>query len=271
MNKLLLSSFLIVSTTLSANCLTTSYLKEPFFKGSSLSVISSSKQDLVTYCTAGAKSSDYEKISNVTFVGANNSSTSTNGYEDFTALAPAVVNRGENYPISVANSEFDDDLTIVWIDYNQDGIFDDATEKTTLVSAAIATGTISIPATAKLGNTRMRIRMYYPQGGANDTSCGTTIYGQVEDYTVEIKATLGTATEFFNSKIVVSPNPFQDVLRISDVKGVKSISIHDVSGRQIKNLRPVTELNLSDLKTGLYIVNLNMEDGTVKSHKAIKK
>ncbi|WHF52938.1 T9SS type A sorting domain-containing protein [Chryseobacterium gotjawalense] len=36
-------------------------------------------------------------------------------------------------------------------------------------------------------------------------------------------------------------------------------------------MKPSAELNLSDLKTGMYIVTLNMEDGTVKTFKTIKK
>lgn len=67
------------------------------------------------------------------------------------------------------------------------------------------------------------------------------------------------------------PNPFTDVLNISDVKGVKSISVNDISGREVKALAPAATLNLSSLKTGLYIVNLKMEDGSVKTFKAIKK
>jgi hypothetical protein len=226
----------------------------------------------VVYCTAGATntSTALEKISNVAFAAINNPSTSGAGYEDFTALTPATVNRESVYPITVDISTFDADDTIVWIDYNQDGTFDDATERTILTSAASATGSITIPATAKLGNTRMRVRMHYAALGGNATSCGTSTYGQVEDYTINVDVKLATSA-VTKTAVSVYPNPFKDVLKISDVKGVKSISISDVSGRQVKMMKPSTELQVSDLKTGLYIVNLHMEDGTVKSIKAIKK
>lgn len=69
----------------------------------------------------------------------------------------------------------------------------------------------------------------------------------------------------------VYPNPFKDVLKISDIKGVKSISISDVSGRLVKTVKATSEIRVTELKTGLYIVNLHMEDGSVKSIKAIKK
>ena len=73
------------------------------------------------------------------------------------------------------------------------------------------------------------------------------------------------------SKVAVYPNPFKDILSISDIKGIKSISVNDISGREVKSLSPAKELNLSNLQAGLYIVNLKMEDGSVKSIKAIKK
>ena len=96
------------------------------------------------------------------------------------------------------------------------------------------------------------------------------INGQVEDYTLNFIDAL--AVSDVNKKSVsVYPNPFSDVLNISDVKGVKSISVNDVSGREVKSLAPAAELNLSSLKSGLYIVNLKMEDGSVKTFKAIKK
>ena len=79
------------------------------------------------------------------------------------------------------------------------------------------------------------------------------------------------ASDVKRADVNVYPNPFQDVLNISDVKGVKSISISDMSGRQVKVMAPSATLQVSDLKTGLYIVNLNMEDGSVRSIKAIKK
>ena len=226
----------------------------------------------LSYCDAGATNTSFEKISKVTLgTVLANSSSSTAGYENFTALPATVVNRESIYPMTVDLSQADNDETIVWIDYNQDGAFD-ASEKTTLVLAgSAATANITIPPTAKLGNTRMRVRMHYLDIGPNATPCGSSTYGQVEDYTIEVKATLAAATTATKSIVAVYPNPFKEVLKISDINGVKLITISDVSGRQVKSMKASSELNLSDLKTGLYIVNLQMEDGTVKSIKAIKK
>ncbi|WP_343608022.1 T9SS type A sorting domain-containing protein [Chryseobacterium oranimense] len=68
------------------------------------------------------------------------------------------------------------------------------------------------------------------------------------------------------------PNPFADVLNISDISKVKSVSIVDVAGRVVKTIEnPSSTLQLGDLKQGLYLVTLNMKDGSKQTIKAIKK
>ncbi|REC48902.1 T9SS type A sorting domain-containing protein [Chryseobacterium pennipullorum] len=73
-------------------------------------------------------------------------------------------------------------------------------------------------------------------------------------------------------KIQVSPNPFTDVLNISDVSKVESASITDALGRVVKTIeKPSSSLQLGELKTGVYFVTLKMNDGTVKTIKTVKK
>ncbi|WDF46769.1 GEVED domain-containing protein [Chryseobacterium sp. KACC 21268] len=212
-------------------------------------------------------------ITKVEFSNLSNTSVRA-AFQDFTAVAPASVEASRSYNISITNANstgyYTGDVAYVWIDYNNDGTFDDSTERTAVtVNGITSTGAIVIPATATLGTTRMRVR--YSNAGANaNTACGTATYGEVEDYSVEIKQYLAVS-DVNKAGISVYPNPFTDVLKISDVKGVKSISVNDISGREVKSLAPSAELNLSSLKTGLYIVNLTMEDGSVKTFKAIKK
>ncbi|OWK74345.1 hypothetical protein CBW16_02735 [Flavobacteriaceae bacterium JJC] len=222
----------------------------------------------LTYCSSAATSATFEKISNVTFGTINNNSTSTGGYEDFTSISTDVI-KGNSYTISVSNSDYDTaDSYFVWIDFNKNGVFEDS-EKTTLASAAVATGSITIPATSTVTSTRMRVKMIYNTPAA--TACGSFSFGQVEDYTVNILDNSMAVSTETKTAVSVYPNPFTDVLKISDVKGVKSVSISDVAGRLVKTMKPSAELNVADLKTGLYIVTLNMEDGSSKTIKAIKK
>ncbi len=73
-------------------------------------------------------------------------------------------------------------------------------------------------------------------------------------------------------EIKVYPNPFTDVLNISDASKVKSVSVIDLTGRLVKTIEdPSSALQLRDLKEGMYLVVLNMKDGTKQTVKAIKK
>lgn len=73
------------------------------------------------------------------------------------------------------------------------------------------------------------------------------------------------------STLSVYPNPFVDVLRISEVKDIKSIQITDISGRNLKTLAPASEIDLKDLNTGVYMISFQFGNGTVKTLKIIKK
>lgn len=86
-------------------------------------------------------------------------------------------------------------------------------------------------------------------------------------------ACLGTSeTSDLKESIKIYPNPFNDVLNISDVENVKSISVTDLAGRLVKTIdKPGSALNLSDLKSGMYMITLYLKDGTQKTIKSIKK
>jgi hypothetical protein len=159
------------------------------------------------YCTAGATSLSFEKIANVTFADIDNSSTSTAGYEDFTTVV-GNVSRGSAYDINLDISDpYETDELLVWIDYDQNGVF---SANELAYNSAIAegpySGSITIPVDAPLGETRMRVRLHDTAAGANATPCGTSTYGQVEDYTIDIDVSTGLveATSIATS---VFPNP----------------------------------------------------------------
>ncbi|MEJ5105462.1 T9SS type A sorting domain-containing protein [Chryseobacterium sp. MYb328] len=128
-------------------------------------------------------------------------------------------------------------------------------------------------------------------GGAEETMSVPTVAGTVyyvnvghydggEDqmegtFTITInKETLGTAevSKANKNEIKVYPNPFAEVLNISKTDQVKSVSLLDVSGRLVKTIEnPSSALHLGDLKQGMYMVVLNMKDGSQQVIKAIKK
>ena len=150
----------------------------------------------ISYCTSLGSSTADEKIGKVVFGTINNTTTGTAGYEDFTAIATTVTS-GSAYTITVTpawTSTAYPEGYAVFIDYNQNGVFTDAGETVWSNAASTTTpvsGSITIPATATLGNTRMRVSMKY---NGVPTSCETFSFGQVEDYTLTIQAAAADTT-----------------------------------------------------------------------------
>lgn len=146
-----------------------------------------------------------------------------------------------------------------------------STDMTTVLADLTCTGTTTInngsniftvPAAKASG-------VYYL--GFNANSAANQSFVAIDNIAVVEEITLGTDTSV-KEKVGVYPNPFHDVVTISDITNVKSISVSDISGRSVKTFdKPSTTLNLGSLKEGLYIISLHMKDGTVKPIKVIKK
>ena len=137
----------------------------------------------LAYCSASGGCDEY--IGNVQ-VGDINNPSGCDGYADYTAISTNM-NPGESYLITITNGNpYSADQCGIWIDWNQDEDFDDAGE-TISVSGTPGNGpytaAIIPPQTALSGNTTMRIRIMW--WGTLDP-CGTTTYGEVEDYTINI-------------------------------------------------------------------------------------
>lgn len=139
----------------------------------------------LAYCTSTSSTCD-EYIGRVQFVTIDNSSACTN-YADYTAISTDVT-QGETYPITITNpSPWSSDICGVYIDWNQNESFDDAGEYYALTSVgggASFTGNIAVPDNALAGPTRMRVRLQY---SGTMSPCGNFTYGEVEDYTVNVK------------------------------------------------------------------------------------
>src|SRR5690606_32727285 len=143
--------------------------------------------------------SNVEPITYVNFAGiVNTTGAAINGspaFEDFTSII-AAVNQGETYPIEIKGNT-DGNFTskiVVYVDWNQDGVFDNAVGSeemyelpdilnSTGVDAISSQGFIEVPASALLGNTRMRVMKRF---NTVPDPCNTLGYGQAEDYTVEV-------------------------------------------------------------------------------------
>ncbi len=69
----------------------------------------------------------------------------------------------------------------------------------------------------------------------------------------------------------IYPNPFTNVVIISDIANVSSIEVLNAVGTVVKISKPKQELNMSNLPSGMYLINITYQDGSVKSLKAVRK
>ena len=151
-------------------------------------------------------------IANVSIAMLNNSSpgdfyghypdaVSVNKYTDFTQiLAPELLIRGQNYPISVTHAfqqqqqQHPRDMIYkkVYIDFNRNGVFEEANELVLSESDisyepeyATTTGLVNVPSNAELGLTRMRVICSNVPLNNSNSPCG--FYdgcGETEDYAI---------------------------------------------------------------------------------------
>ncbi|MBB4805475.1 hypothetical protein HNP38_000747 [Chryseobacterium defluvii] len=216
----------------------------------------------VTYCTASATNTADERIGNVKFGTINNTSTGTAGYENFTSISTNVT-KGSAYTISVTptwTSTVYSEAYAVYIDYNRDGDFTDSGELAWSKAGSTttpATGSITIPATAATGTTRMRVMMKY--SSLPTSSCGTYTYGQVEDYTLNIvssgKGEISDTKDLITD-IRLYPNPVKDILYVSNTI-TDEYKIFDMGGKLISSGKLERgAVNVSHLVKGAYMIQL---------------
>ena len=224
----------------------------------------------VTYCASQGNNTADERIGKVAFGTINNTSTGTAGYENFTSISTNVA-AGTAYTITITpawTSTTYSEGYAVFIDYNQDGDFADSGEtvwtKATSTTTPV-TGTITIPASATLGTTRLRVSMKY---NGIPTSCEAFSYGQVEDYSINITAagpivtpevTAGLVETNDNASFALYPNPVDNELNVSLAKSDgATFRITNNLGQQVNSGQlNGSSIDVSRLNTGIYIIELN--------------
>ncbi len=83
------------------------------------------------------------------------------------------------------------------------------------------------------------------------------------------RATMGTS-ETLLSKTSVVPNPASDYITITGNERIKSVSVYDTSGKQLKVRVINNKVDVRELIPGSYIINIETEKGKI-SEKFIKK
>lgn len=217
-----------------------------------------------------------EHILNVTFNTINNNSGNDieDGYENFTAISTNV-KRGDNHQISVTlDTDGFQDHVFVFIDWNQDFVFDKTNERydlgTEFADIGTKTFSISIPNEARFGETRMRVIIEYddPSDNYGDGACDTDHkweWGETEDYTIVVDATASLNDVSF-SNFNLFPNPTKGAFQVQfDAENSKIIQIglYDITGRFIakktyenSGIYFSKNVQFENVSTGLYLIKI---------------
>ncbi|MDQ2178988.1 S8 family serine peptidase [Marinifilum sp. D714] len=240
----------------------------------------------LNYCSSKGNNSSYEWIDLVQLGNIDNSTGNDSGYADYTNLSTDLV-PGSSQTIYFSagfRSSSYTEFWHVWIDFNQNGTFD--SNELMVSGSSSSSGTLSetftVPNDASLGNTRMRVTMKY--NSAADP-CETFSYGEVEDYTVNITNTSSSAkltnltisdplgNEAPTDLLILSPNPARDYVKIETRNAGGKIKIVSMHGNLIKVIPVVsntTEVNVSNLVSGTYLIILEDERNS-ETKKLIKR
>ena len=123
------------------------------------------------------------------------------GYSDYTTdpLLTTTLLPSSTYSCTVYAGQYPEGYA-AWIDYNDDGVFDNVTERIGYSNGQVAGSgivgvlgssasfPITLACTPPAGTHRLRVRAMYLTNGINVTPCTSNFYGEIEDYTITIAA-----------------------------------------------------------------------------------
>ncbi|MDG5490678.1 GEVED domain-containing protein, partial [Psychroserpens sp. SPM9] len=205
--------------------------------------------DTADYCDSTSTNSTEEYISNVELNTIDNASGAQD-YSDFTSIS-TVLRKGNAYTITItpawAGTVYNEAYS-VWIDYNGDGDFEDSGEQVFTQAPTqnpTVSGSFTIPATASVIKTRMRVSMKW---NGIPTSCETFTYGEVEDYTVilvgfgDLIYTSSAWTPYAPSPITNTDNAFvlDGTYNVTDDIQINDMTVCDGAGIVIEKAKSLT-------------------------------
>lgn len=160
-------------------------------------------------CSNGSAINSFSTTNATANITNNNSGCASGiGYSDYTGMTVSAM-QGTSFDFSTQITNYSGGVKI-WIDWNQDGVFDATTElvassTSTITAGNTFTGTINVPVTALPGATRMRVRVV--ESSTTFDPCGSFSYGETEDYTM----------------LVISAAPCTNPPTAGNVAGVDSV------------------------------------------------
>lgn len=233
------------------------------------------------YCESAGLSTNYEWIKKVKIGSINNFSGNDGGYADFTNLSTQL-SPGQYKGIQLKpgfSSSAYLEYWRVWVDWNQDGDFDDSNElEVQCYGYGNQNKQVTVPNDASNGQFRMRVSMKY---GDYPTACEIFGEGEVEDYTLEVQGsqqlvvnleeTLVLDAEMIAGKVQLNwvnntgfKNEYFEVEKSMDGRVFSTLTQQNTANKS--NQAALYDYKDTKPKQGQnsYRIKLFLDDGTVK-------
>ena len=202
-------------------------------------------------------------------------------YRDETCTSPPIpLSPGAVTPVNVLSQTSFSGLAVqMWLDANDDGVLDPATElvysssrHTTTVNPW--TGVLHVPAAA-VRNRPLRLRVWWmvntlPYIVVEDRPCDrNSEVGQVRDFTAVVGVVTATAAGTGSPTAwTLSPNPAQDQVRLTGTRAGQEVQLWDLTGRLVLTQKLGAEaahrVDVAGLPKGVYVVRLKGQPGSLK-------
>jgi hypothetical protein len=204
----------------------------------------------------------------------NNVNLTVDGYENYTCSDTTWLKKNQNYTITVSTPPSINGNVRVYIDFNNDGIFQSPDELILISNNKLENhvATFMVPNNVDSVNKLLRMRVWTDVASSvlpasNSISCSKPEYGQVEDYGILVNEAVGIRNSL-SSNINIFPNPSSGQLTVNLERklnqdasieiyneiGVKVLSLDMENGLESKTL------DIQELSSGVYILKLTNAD-----------
>ncbi len=188
-------------------------------------------------------------------------------YSDYSAMSTDLV-RGDASTAYVIAGSYWPDAYAIYIDYDQNGVLDEATESLGVQSSTSSyewlTFPFTVPATAMLGPTLLRVRCAY--GALGVGPCDDTGFGETEDYTVNITTTTGADGSAADA-LQVWPEAGAGMIHVLGIGAAGApYELFDATGRVVREGRSTgdrSSIGMHGVADGAYTLRIVVDSQTV--------
>ncbi|MEI3790367.1 MULTISPECIES: M43 family zinc metalloprotease [unclassified Chryseobacterium] len=218
------------------------------------------------------------KFGNINNYSTNYKQASNNFYENFTGnycsgISKTTIPSNTATVLTVAPGTSNPHIIKAYIDYNNDGQFNETTElvlnQSAISSGSVATASV-IPPAGAVTNTPLRMRVIGEFNGTAVTACYTPKYGQVEDYSVIITPQNLLAAESVNKSSMTQIIKDEGFVQVKSDLKISTVHIYDASGRLLTSRTDIKSSEFRfpvNVKNTVITVTTVLENGKVINKK----